>query len=132
MNVDPICPECNTVNDEGLTDVCCAGAGLRALRRIHPWCMYPQVHVMWVLRNLGNVGKTFPPFYMSFVSWPDYGIILIWVLIFVDHICRLDLVWNPSHQTEISMDCFTCHLMKMYKYFFLVIWVLLFFFCIRM
>lgn len=49
----------------GLLALWCAGAWLYTLGWIHPRSVYPQVHVTWVLRNLGNVemfpstGKTF-------------------------------------------------------------------------
>lgn len=43
----------------GLLALWCAGAWLYTLGWIHPRSVYPQVHVTWVLRNLGNV-ETFP------------------------------------------------------------------------
>lgn len=43
----------------GLLMFWCAGAWLYTLQWIHPRSVYPQVHVTWELRNLGNV-ETFP------------------------------------------------------------------------
>lgn len=43
----------------GLLALWCAGAWPYTLGWLHPRSVYPQVHVTWVLRNLGNV-ETFP------------------------------------------------------------------------
>lgn len=104
---------CVCVCDEGLTDVWCAGAWLYTLRWIHPRSMYPQVYVMWVLRNLGNVGKPFiPPTRHSCVLIMHH---LIWI--FSDRLC-LDWVCHFLHQPKCPLIVrLMSHLVKMYKFF---------------
>lgn len=56
----------------------CTGAWQHTLRWIHPGSVYPQVHMMWVLRNLGNVEKCFLPPACYNVLFSVFVVLSVW------------------------------------------------------
>lgn len=107
--------------DKGLTDVWCVGAWLYTLRWIHPLSVYPQVYVMWVLRNLGNVEKLFlPPAGHSCVFIMHRLIVIFWVYFLFSR--SLDWVCELLHQPKCQLIVWDvwCPMYKSFSSFLLV------------
>lgn len=97
---------------------------LYSLRRIHPLSVYPQVYIMWVLRNLGNVEKRFlPPTCHSFV----HDNASFNCNIFLSS-CSLDWVCESLHLPKCQLifeisDAPCTNLWVVYFYWFLYLYV---------